>query len=190
MSAEGSSRRPFPLALVLVAAGTVALDQITKLLVTRSLVPGQRVVVIEGWFQIRFITNPGGLFGSFRGLPESWRIVLFSVIPLIASVALLFFLLRTAPAQRLLRSGLALILGGAVGNLIDRLRLGYVIDFLDVFWREHHYPAFNVADASICIGVGLILLDAFLVPARPPEAPVPPEKSADPAPPPASGPPR
>jgi signal peptidase II len=87
---------------------------------------------------------------------------------LLASVGLLVFLLRTRPAQRMLRTGLAFILGGAVGNLIDRLRLGYVIDFLDVYWRGHHWPAFNVADASICVGVGLILLDAFMSPAPSP----------------------
>jgi signal peptidase II len=183
MSAEEHSHRTFPLALLVVSAGTVALDQLTKLLVTGSLLPGERILVLEGWFQIRFITNPGGLFGSFRGLPEPWRIALFSILPLLASAALLFFLIRTSPAQKMLRVGLALILGGAVGNLIDRLRLGYVIDFLDVFWRDHHWPAFNVADASICIGVGLILLDAFLVPGRTEPPTVPMEEDAHPTPP-------
>ncbi len=156
--------------MMAVAAGTVIVDQISKYLVTIYLAPADRWTVLEGWFQIRFITNPGGLFGSFRNLPGPWRVLVFSVIPLLASVGLLVFLLRTRPAQRMLRTGLAFILGGAVGNLIDRLRLGHVIDFLDVYWRNHHWPEFNSADTSICIGVGLILLDAFMSTAKEPEA--------------------
>jgi len=162
-----AARRPgFPLAMMALAAGTVIVDQVSKYLVATHLSPGDRWTVLEGWFQIRFITNPGGLFGSFRNLPDMWRVVLFSAVPLLASVGLLVFLLRTPAAQRVLRTGLALILGGAVGNLIDRLRLGHVIDFLDVYWRNHHWPAFNVADTSICVGVGLILLDAFMSPTK------------------------
>lgn len=165
MSSDTTRRHGLPLALLAVSAGTVILDQITKFLVVTHMAPGDRWTVLEGWFQIRFVINPGGLFGSFRNLPGPWRVFLFSVIPLVASVGLLVFLLRARPTQRVLRAGLAFILGGAVGNLADRLRLGYVIDFLDVYWRDYHWPAFNVADASICVGVGLILLDAFLSPA-------------------------
>jgi signal peptidase II len=164
MSADATRRTAIPVASLLLTAGTVAVDQITKFLVVSRIEAGEHWTVIEGWFHIRLITNPGGLFGSFRNLPETWRVVLFSMVPLLASVALLVFLLRAAPAQRMLRAGLALILGGALGNLAGRMRLGYVIDFLDVFWRDHHWPAFNVADASICVGVGLILLDAFVGP--------------------------
>ena len=169
MSPSEPSVRRLPVAMLVLAAATVALDQYTKHLVVSNLSPGQRQEVFDGWFQIWFILNPGGLFGAFRDLPEPWRIALFSVVPLIASVGLLFFLMRTAPAQWLLRTGLALILGGAVGNLIDRIRLGQVIDFLDVYWRDHHWPAFNIADASICVGVGLILVDAFGSPGRNPD---------------------
>jgi signal peptidase II len=165
MSSDRKHRPASSLALLLLAAATVAVDQITKLAVVTHMAPGDRHVVVEGWFQIRFITNAGGLFGAFRSLPDGWRTLLFSVVPLLASIGLLVFLLRTSSAQRLLRTGLAFILGGAVGNLVDRLRLGHVIDFLDVFWRDHHWPAFNVADASICVGVGLILLDGFFGPA-------------------------
>ena len=168
MPSDTAPRRAPTLSLLLAAA-IVVLDQIAKLAVVANMVPGGRHEVIRGWFQIRFITNAGGLFGSFRDLPDGWRTVLFSAVPLLASVGLLIFLLRTSSVQRRLRTGLALILGGAVGNLVDRLRLGYVIDYLDVYWREHHWPAFNVADASICVGVGLILLDAFLGPTREPE---------------------
>ncbi len=170
MPSDAAHRPGFPLTMMAVAAGTVIVDQVSKYLVTIYLAPADRWTVLEGWFQIRFITNPGGLFGSFRNLPGPWRVLVFSVIPLLASVGLLVFLLRTRPAQRMLRAGLAFILGGAVGNLIDRLRLGHVIDFLDVYWRDHHWPAFNAADTAICIGVGLILLDAFMSPVKEPEA--------------------
>jgi len=172
MSAEpaGASRAGLLLAL---AGAVLAADQITKAWIVRSLRPGEMVAVVAGWFQIRFIVNRGGLFGVFRNLSESWRTVLFTGVPVIASVGLLVFLLRTPASQAMLRAGLSLILGGAVGNLTDRLRLGHVIDFLDVYWRDHHWPAFNVADSAICVGVGLILLDAFrgrLTPPMPPSA--------------------
>jgi len=170
MSSDATRRPRFHLAMMAVTAGTVIVDQISKFLVTIYLAPGEVWPILEGWFRIRFITNPGGLFGLFRNLPDPWRVAVFSVVPLLASVGLLVFLLRTRPAQRTLRTGLAFILGGAVGNLIDRLRLGHVIDFLDVYWRDHHWPAFNAADTAICVGVGLILLDAFMSPVNEPEA--------------------
>ncbi|MGD8376475.1 MAG: signal peptidase II [Acidobacteriota bacterium] len=144
------------------AAALVAADQLTKAWIVSALAPGERVPVVPGWFQLHFIVNRGGLFGLLRDLPDLWRTVLFSGIPLAACVGLTYFLLRAPRYQPLLRAGLACILGGAAGNLVDRLRLGHVIDFLDVFWRDHHWPAFNVADSAICVGVGLILLDALL----------------------------
>ena len=160
MSAETPSASRVEMALLL-SATVVALDQLTNAWITSRMRPGQTIIVLEGWVQVRFIVNRGGLFGLFRDLPEVWRTILFTGIPLLASLGLIVFLLRTPASQALLRSGLALILGGAIGNLIDRLRLGHVVDFFDVYWRDHHWPAFNVADSAICIGVGLILLDGF-----------------------------
>ena len=154
-----------------LSAGVLLLDQLTKIWIAAVLDPGQSVTILRGWFQLRFIVNRGGLFSMFRDLPELPRSVLFAGIPVVASLGLLFVLLRTPAAHRALRCGLALILGGALGNLIDRVRLGHVIDFLDVYWRGHHWPAFNMADSAIVVGVGLVLLDAFR---RPPE----PEESA------------
>lgn len=161
MAAE-PGRTPAPAArLLLLSAAILAADQATKVVIADRLRPGEIQPVIDGWFQLRFIVNRGGLFGVFRDLPELWRTTLFTGVPVVACVGLLFFLLRTPAGERALRAGLALILGGALGNLIDRLRLGHVIDFLDVYWRDHHWPAFNLADASICVGVGLILLDSL-----------------------------
>jgi signal peptidase II len=147
--------------LLLLPAAVLVVDQVTKYAITLHLQPGEIHPVIDGWFQLRFIVNRGGLFGVFRDLPEIWRASLFTGIPVLACIGLLVFLLRAPASEMALRSGLALILGGALGNLMDRLRLGHVVDFLDVFWRDHHWPAFNLADSSICIGVGLILLDAL-----------------------------
>jgi signal peptidase II len=146
--------------LVLVALGVLAADQAWKQAIVSRLSPGERLSVLDAWFDLRLILNRGGLFGVFRDLPEGWRAALFTGVPILACAGLLAFLLRTPAAQALLRAGLALILGGALGNLTDRLRYGYVVDFLDVYWRDHHWPAFNLADSAICIGVGLILLDA------------------------------
>jgi len=161
MIAEPRGPRIFSTARLLsLAAGVLAVDQWTKMVVLSRMRPGDTVPVLEGLFQFRFIINRGGLFGVFRDLPDFWRTMLFTGVPLVASVGLLFFLIRTPATQVFLRSGLALILGGAIGNLTDRLRLGYVVDFLDVFVKGHHWPAFNVADSAICMGVGLILLDA------------------------------
>jgi signal peptidase II len=162
MTAEPRPTRGFSTARLLsLAAGVIALDQLAKIVVLSRMQPGDTVPLLPGLFQFRFIVNRGGLFGIFRDLPDLWRTVLFTGVPVLASAGLLFFLLRTPATQVLLRSGLALILGGAIGNLTDRLRLGFVVDYLDVFFRGHHWPAFNVADSAICIGVGLILLDAF-----------------------------
>jgi signal peptidase II len=161
MAAE-PRRTPGPAAwLLLLSAAVLAADQASKHVITRHLHPGEIQPVVDGWFQLRFIVNRGGLFGVFRDLPELWRASLFTGVPVLACVGLLVFLLRAPASELQLRSGLALILGGALGNLTDRLRLGHVVDFLDVFWRDHHWPAFNLADSSICVGVGLILLDAL-----------------------------
>ena len=156
----GSRYRALPLFLA-SALAVIGVDQLSKYLIATHMVPGQVIPLVKGWLQLRYIVNRGGLFGVFRDLPGFWRALLFTGVPLAASAGLLLFLLRTRPGQLLLRSGLALILGGAVANLIDRLRLGHVVDFLDVYWHSHHWPAFNVADSAICVGVGLILLDAF-----------------------------
>ncbi len=176
-----ATQRYFPRILFLTAF-VIAADQATKFLITNNLAPWERRSIVDGFFQLHFIVNSGGLFGSFRDLPNFWRAAVFTVIPIVASLGLLYFLLRTERSQRALRSGLALILGGAIGNLFDRIRLGHVIDFLDVYWRGHHWPAFNVADTAICVGVGLILLDAFRAPAAAePTADPEPEKTCTPS---------
>jgi signal peptidase II len=104
----------------------------------------------------------------FKNLDSSIRAPLFTVVPVIAVALIVLFAVKLPLNHRFAQSALALILGGAVGNLIDRFNLGYVIDFFDVYWRDHHWPAFNVADSAICIGVGMLMLETFFAPDRTP----------------------
>jgi signal peptidase II len=134
-------------------------DQAAKWLVTSRLPLYASVPVVPGLFHLTLVTNRGALFGLFHDLPDPYRGALFTVVPGLAIGLILFFQYWTTMQDRLAHTGLALILGGALGNLIDRLRLGYVVDFLDVFIGDHHWPAFNVADSAICVGVALLVLD-------------------------------
>jgi signal peptidase II len=159
----------------LVTLGILALDQATKALVTSRMTLYSSVPVIRDLVHLTLVTNRGALFGLFHDMADPYREALFTSVPILAIVLIVVFQCRTTVADTAAQSGLALILGGALGNLLDRLRLGYVVDYLDVFVGDHHWPAFNVADASICIGVGLLILDLL---ARGPgqrRADVPPE---------------
>lgn len=157
------------------AAAIVAVDQATKLAVDALLRGRGPVEVVPGWFDLSYTRNAGGLFGMFRDWPDPWRLLLLTVLP-VAAVALIgLFLLRTSDAERFTSWGLAAILGGACGNLIDRLARGEVIDFLDVHappgsaladWLvEHagtaHWHTFNVADSAIVVGAGLLVVEIF-----------------------------
>lgn len=147
------------LLLFLVSAAVFLLDQATKALVRSSMPLHASRTVIPDFLRITHVTNRGALFGLLRDLPDPYRSVLFTIVPLGAIGLILLFQARTSVADRLAQSGLALILGGALGNLFDRLRLGQVTDFLDVFVGDHHWPAFNAADSAICVGVSLLVLD-------------------------------
>ena len=150
----------------LVALAVVALDRITKMMVEAWLPPYRSVPVVPGLVDLTFVQNPGGVFGVFRSLDASWRAGLLTVVPMAAILLILAYAWRVPAEHRLTLASLALILGGAVGNLVDRFRLGYVVDFLDVHWRGWHWPAFNVADSTICIGVGLLLVESLFSPQR------------------------
>jgi signal peptidase II len=143
----------------LLSLSILALDQLTKDLIVSRMTLYSSVPVVPGVFHLTLVTNRGALFGLLHDLPDPYRVVLFTAVPILAILLVLTFQYRTATGEAGTQAGLALILGGALGNLADRLRLGYVIDFLDVFVGDLHWPAFNIADASICIGVGLLILD-------------------------------
>lgn len=147
------------IAYALLTLAVLLLDQATKAFVHSRMTLFSSAPVIPGLFHITLVTNRGALFGLFHDLAEPYRGLLFTIVPVLAIVLMLVFQYRTTIQDTVTQTGLALILGGALGNLVDRLRMGYVIDFLDVFVGEHHWPAFNVADSCICIGVALLLLD-------------------------------
>jgi signal peptidase II len=140
-----------------IAVTGLLLDQASKLYVDRVMSLYQSIPVIDGLFNIFYIRNRGAAFSFLAN--ASWRLPFFIAISTIASLVILVAYNRLADEQKLARVSMAMIFSGAVGNLIDRVRLGEVIDFLDVYWKSHHWPAFNVADSLICVGVVLLALD-------------------------------
>jgi len=146
----------------LIALGIILLDRATKLAIIQTLRLGQGIPVIPGFFDIVFVLNPGAAFGLLATLSDEVRNPLFIFISILAVVLIVFYHTRYLRSHRLVSVALGLVLGGAVGNLIDRLRYGMVVDFLDVHAGPYHWPAFNVADSAISIGVSLMILDMLL----------------------------
>lgn len=147
------------LVLATIAGFLVALDQITKIYIHANFGLGESVPVIQDIFHITYVRNIGAAFGIFREMPEVFREAFFKSMPPIAMVIILYMLKGVANTDRWQVFALSMIFGGAVGNYIDRLRFGYVIDFLDVHYKDSwSYPAFNVADSAIVCGVILLLL--------------------------------
>jgi signal peptidase II len=132
------------------------LDQLTKLTILKLFHYGESLAV-TGFFNLVLVYNKGAAF-SFLAAESGWQRHLFTVIGLAAAVYIVY-LLRKHAGQGLFCCALALILGGAIGNVIDRILYGHVIDFLDVFVGNWHWPAFNIADSAICIGAVLFVLD-------------------------------
>jgi signal peptidase II len=141
------------LVLSVIAGLVVLLDQVTKMLILRSLPLHDSFTVIPGFFNITHVHNPGGAFGLLADQSPLIRKILFLAVSALASLVVLYFYLRTPSGYRWLSAGFALIFGGAVGNLIDRLRFGIVVDFLSFYIGPYHWPAFNVADSAITVGV-------------------------------------
>lgn len=143
--------------LILITGVIVIADQITKAIVLAKMALYQSIAVIPGFFSLTHIHNPGGAFGFLAGQDASVRAWIFVAASSVA-IGLIFLFYRQIPkTHRFLSVALALIFGGAIGNLIDRLRFGKVVDFLDVYIGNMHWPAFNVADSAIVIGVGVFL---------------------------------
>ena len=146
-------RVALPVGLVILV-----LDQATKLLALSRLSLGAPVSVVDGLFALTLVMNPGLAFGFLGAVPPGWRWVV-AVLSLAALCALALLAVRLLPGGGWPAAlALGLIFGGAVGNLIDRWRFGAVVDFIDVYWRGFHWPAFNVADSAISIGVALLAL--------------------------------
>jgi signal peptidase II len=142
------------LSLVIIIA-----DQITKHLVTKHLVYQQANEIISG-LNLTLVHNTGAAF-SFLSEAGGWQRWFFVVLTSAVSLGLIYWLGTLAKQRIWLAAALALVLGGALGNLWDRIMLGYVIDFIDVYYAQWHWPAFNVADSSICAGAGMLIIDAI-----------------------------
>ena len=143
----------------LISACGLLLDQVAKLYIDRSMTLYQSIPVIDGFFNIFYIRNKGAAFSFLSN--ASWRLPFFIAVSVVASLVIIVALNKLREDQKLAQVSLSMIFSGAVGNLIDRVRLGEVIDFLDVYWGTHHWPAFNVADSLICVGVALLAWDMF-----------------------------
>ena len=141
-----------------LAAAVVLADQLTKALVTGRFAEGERLE-INGFFNMVLVYNKGAAF-SFLSSAPGWQTPLLVGFALVA-IGIVVTLLVRSPERLMLSCGLALILGGALGNLIDRLRFGKVVDFLDFHAAGYHWPAFNVADSAITVGAVLLILDGF-----------------------------
>jgi signal peptidase II len=153
---EGSGWRWLWLTVVVIV-----LDQITKWLVVQHFSYGERLNLLPV-LDLTLAYNKGAAW-SFLDAASGWQRWLFTGLALLVSVALVVWLKRLkARSQGLLACAVSLILAGAIGNVIDRMRLGHVIDFILVYWKEHMFPIFNVADSAITVGAALLLLDAFL----------------------------
>lgn len=157
---EAAASRPCARPLELgVIAGIVVADQLTKVAVRGALALGDSRSILPGLVNLTHVQNTGAAFGLLNTAEFPYKPVVMIGIAALALVAIAAYARQLGFHERLARFGLALILGGAFGNLIDRAVTGYVVDFVDVYWRNVHFWAFNVADASITIGAILVLLD-------------------------------
>jgi signal peptidase II len=144
-----------------LSGAVVFFDQLTKALIRSKLALHDSVNVVPGMLDITHVRNTGAAFGMLNDMQFQYKSTVMVLIAVIALVAVGMYAMTLPREQRIARFGLALILGGAVGNLIDRAMAGYVVDFVDVYWRGIHFWAFNVADSAITVGVVLMLLDVL-----------------------------
>lgn len=142
-----------------ISGSIVVLDQAAKALVRSCFELHQSVVVIPDFFNLTRVHNYGAAFGLMNAVDFPFKTALLSIVATVALSALTLYAATLPVEQRVARVGLAMIVGGAAGNLIDRLGTGYVVDFVDLYWRDWHFWAFNVADAAITVGVACMILE-------------------------------
>jgi signal peptidase II len=143
--------------LVSVAGLVVLLDQITKALILHNIPLYNSIPVIPGFFNLTHVQNPGGAFGFMANQSLNLRIILFLIVSFLAICFILFLYINTPKTHPLLATGFAMIFGGAIGNLVDRIRFGKVVDFLDFYIGNLHWPAFNVADSAVSVGIAIFI---------------------------------
>jgi signal peptidase II len=149
--------------LLILTPLLLVLDQWTKHLVLTRFSLGESIPIVSGILNLTYVRNTGAAFGILAQASPAFRIPFFLIVPVVA-LLVIGYVFRRIPAGNLRRAAaLSAVVGGAIGNLIDRIRLGYVVDFLDFHWKyQHHFPAFNVADAAICVGVAVLIIELVL----------------------------
>jgi signal peptidase II len=152
-------RRRLPVSTLALAGAIVVLDQVTKAIVRATIPLHDSRTIIPGLLDFTHVQNSGAAFGILNAADFPYKAAVISLIATAALVSIAVFAAGVSPHQRLARLGLALILGGAAGNLVDRVTVGSVVDFVDVYWHQYHFWAFNVADAAITVGVIGMMLD-------------------------------
>src|SRR6478609_7739249 len=144
---------------LLLVATTLVLDRWTKVLIQKRFDLNESISVIDGFFNITYVRNTGVAFGIFSSISSPAKSVLLSIFTAFAAIVVVTYSVRSPARNRLLQTALALILGGALGNLYDRLAYVYVVDFLEFYVRAYHWPSFNVADTAISVGVLLLAIE-------------------------------
>jgi signal peptidase II len=142
----------------------LVLDQLTKMIVDRTMSLHQSIPIIDGFFSLTYVRNTGAAFGIFAGSHEAFRLPFLILVSVLALGFVVVMLKRLRDEETGLITALSFIIGGAIGNLVDRVLYGEVIDFLDFYWANYHWPAFNVADS--CITVGVLITLYYLIRAK------------------------
>lgn len=149
------------LLLTAIAGAVIIFDQASKYAVQNMIAIHDYIEIIPGFFNLTYVQNPGAAFGIFGKTTGLMRLALLIGISLLALIMLLFMYEKTAGKFSITHLAISLVAGGAVGNLIDRIRLKWVMDFLDFYWNGHHWPSFNIADIAITLGT-IILMFSLL----------------------------
>ena len=142
---------------ILGAAVVIVLDQITKAAIVAKFVIHESYAIIDGFFNIVYVMNPGAAFGFLANMSATFRYIFFIGITVVVILLIIYYIVKSKSQNMLMVISLTLIFAGAVGNLIDRIRFGAVVDFLDVYIGTAHWPAFNVADSAISLGAMLMI---------------------------------
>jgi len=147
--------------LSLMMATLILIDQFTKVMIEQYYLLGESTPIIKGFFSFTYVRNTGAAFGFGAEAHDSIRKFLFLLIPVLVCFYLVYLIWKTRKGDVLLSLAYSLILAGAIGNLIDRFWLGYVVDFFHFYFRDYHYPAFNVADSCVTVGAAFLIFDFF-----------------------------
>jgi len=147
----------------LIILSVFVIDQATKIITSQTVSPYTHVSVIPGFFNLTHIHNRGAIFGFFSRSGGPFVSILLTIASLAALGFVIYYFLKTPSTEKMMKISLSLILGGALGNLVDRVFKGYVVDFADFYIRQWHWPAFNVADSAIVVGIGILACALFFV---------------------------